>query len=193
MKVFMINGSRKEKGCTYTALTLVGEELKANGIDYEIMHIGKDALNGNINEVVKAVREKLKEADGLVIGSPVYFASPSAEIQAVLDRVFMMAEPDLRLKPAAAVISARRGGTTAALDVLNKYLTYTEMPVVSSRYWNMVHGNKPEDVLNDAEGVEIMQVLGRNMAWLLKCIEAGKNAGIEKPDAVKKTFTNFIR
>lgn len=193
MKVLMINGSRKEKGCTYTALTLVGEELKANGIDYEIMHIGKDALNENLNETVKAVTAKLKEADGLVIGSPVYFASPSAEIQAVLDRVFMSAEADLRLKPAAAVISARRGGTTAALDVLNKYLTYTEMPVVSSRYWNMVHGNKPEDVMNDAEGVQIMQVLGRNMAWLLKCIEAGKNAGVAKPDAVKKTFTNFIR
>ncbi|MBQ9328805.1 MAG: flavodoxin family protein [Solobacterium sp.] len=192
MKVLMLNGSRKEHGCTYTALNLVGEELNKNGIDYEIVHVGKDALNGSIGALVKQVSEKLKESDGLVIGSPVYFAGPSAELKAVLDRIFMSCEKDLRLKPAAAVASARRAGTTATLDVLNKYLSYTEMPIVTSRYWNMVHGFTPEDVLKDEEGVQIMRVLGQNMAWILKSFDAAKKAGIQPPEAVTKTFTNFI-
>ncbi len=192
MKVLMLNGSRREKGCTFTALSEVAKVLNESGIETEIMHIGKDAVNGNINTLVKEIAGKMKEADGLVIGSPVYFASPTGEIIAVLDRLFMTAEADLRMKPAAAVASARRGGTTATLDVINKYFTYAEMPVVSSRYWNIVHGFTPDDVRADEEGIQIMQVLGRNMAWMLKCIEAGKAAGIEPPAAVKKIFTNFI-
>ena len=192
MKVLMLNGSRRENGCTFTALSEVAKVLNAAGIETEIIHIGKEAVNGNINAAVKEVAEKLKASDGLVIGSPVYFASPSGEITVFLDRLFMTAEKDLRLKPAAAVASARRGGTTATLDVLNKYFTYAEMPVVSSRYWNIVHGFTPDDVRADTEGIQIMQVLGRNMAWLLKCIEAAKNAGIEPPPAVEKIFTNFI-
>ena len=193
MKVLMLNGSRRDAGCTFTSLGIVAKALKDEGIESEILNVGKDALNGNIDSVVKNVHEKLKNSDALIVGSPVYFASPSAEILAVLDRLFMTAESDLRLKPAATIVCARRAGTTASLDVLNKYFAYAEMPLVSSRYWNMAHGFTPEQVLADEEGVQIMRVLGKNMAWLLKSIEAGKKAGIAAPEAEKKVFTNFIQ
>lgn len=192
MKVLMLNGSRREKGCTFTALSEVAKALNEAGVETEIVHAGGDAVNGKVDELVKVIRDKMSSSDGLVVGSPVYFAGASGEITAVLDRLFAMSEDVLRLKPAAAIASARRAGTTATLDSLNKYFTYAEMPVVSSRYWNMVHGFKPEDVLADKEGVQIMHVLGRNMAWMLKCIEAGKKAGVETPPAEKKIFTNFI-
>ena len=192
MKVLMLNGSRRDNGCTFTALSEVGKVLNEEGIDYEIVHVGKESLNGNINELVKEIHDKVKTSDGLIVGSPVYFAGPSAEVKAVLDRLFMTAENDLRLKPAAAIASARRAGTTATLDVLNKYFTYIEMPVVSSRYWNMVHGFTPDDVMKDEEGLQIMHTLGKNMAWMLKSIEAGKAAGLAQPSAEKKIFTNFI-
>lgn len=192
MKVVMVNGSRREKGCTYTALSLVAEELNKAGIDTEIIFIGDRAVNGKINEAVREVAEAVKTADGFVVGSPVYYASPTGEIVAFLDRLFGVAEADLRFKPAAAVTSARRGGTTATLDVLNKYFLFNQMPLVSSRYWNMVHGKTPEDVMKDEEGVQIMQVLGKNMSWMLKSIEAGKNSGVEQPVACEKVFTNFI-
>ena len=193
MKVLMLNGSRREKGCTFTALSEVAKGLGEAGIETEILHVGRDAVSGNIDNIVKDIRDRLKNADGLVVGSPVYFAGASGEITAILDRLFMLAEADLRLKPAAAIASARRAGTTATLDALNKYFTYAEMPIVSSRYWNMVHGAKPEDVKADEEGVQIMRILGGNMAWLLKSIEAGKKAGVEQPRAEKKVFTNFVR
>ena len=193
MKVLMLNGSRRENGCTFTALNEMAKVLKEEGIESEILQVGKDALKGNVDALVKDVHEKLKSSDALVVGSPVYFASPSAEILAVLDRLFMTAEADLRLKPAAAIASARRAGTTPTLDVLNKYFTYAEMPVVSSRYWNEVHGYSPADVLADEEGMQIVRVLAKNMAWLLKCIEAGTNAGIKRTEAEKKIFTNFMR
>lgn len=193
MKVLMLNGSRREKGCTFTALSEVAKGLGEAGIETEILHVGRDAVSGNIDNIVKDIRDRLKNADGLVVGSPVYFAGASGEITAILDRLFMLAEADLRLKPAAAIASARRAGTTATLDALNKYFTYAEMPIVSSRYWNMVHGAKPEDVKADEEGMQIMRILGRNMAWLLKSIEAGKKAGVEQPRADKKVFTNFVR
>lgn len=192
MKVLMLNGSRREKGCTFTALSEVAKALNEAGVETEIVHAGGDAVNGKVDELVKVIRDKMRSSDGLVVGSPVYFAGASGEITAVLDRLFATSEDVLRLKPAAAIASARRAGTTATLDSLNKYFTYAEMPVVSSRYWNMVHGFKPEDVLADKEGVQIMHVLGRNMAWMLKCIEAGKKAGVETPPAEKKIFTNFI-
>jgi multimeric flavodoxin WrbA len=193
MKVLMINGSRREKFCTYTALSVVADALKENGVDSEIVFIGDKVLNGNINETVKMVAEKLKTADGLVIGSPVYYASPSGEVLAFLDRLFFNESPLLMFKPAAAVCSARRGGTTACIDVLNKYFMITQMPIVSSTYWNMVHGNSPEEVMQDEEGVQIMRNIGRNMAWLLKCIEAGRKNGIEIPAPEDKKRTNFIR
>lgn len=193
MKVLLFNGSRREKGCTYTALSLVAKELEKAGIDTEIIYIGLNAVNGKLDALVKECAAKMKEADGLVIGSPVYYASPAGEIQVFLDRFAGVAGADLRHKPAAAVASARRAGTSATLDVLYKYLMYNEMPVVTSNYWNMVHGNTPEEVLQDKEGVQIMETLGKNMAWLLKCLEAGKKAGVEEPAKPVKVMTNFIR
>ena len=193
MKVLLINGSRREKGCTYTALSIIADSLKENGIDSEIFYVGEKAANGDIDALVKEASELVKKADGIVVGTPVYYASPSGEVQMFLDRLFISSGSDLRLKPAAAIASARRAGTTASLDVLNKYFTINEMPVVSSNYWNMVHGNSPEEVLKDEEGVQIMQTLGRNMAWLLKSIEAGKAAGIETPTKTQKIKTSFIR
>ncbi|MBQ7264992.1 MAG: flavodoxin family protein [Firmicutes bacterium] len=193
MKVLMLNGSRREKGCTYTALSEVASALEKEGIESEIFFVGEQAVKGDIDSLVKTIKEKMEKSDGLVVGSPVYFAGPTAEIKAVLDRLFMGDGSFLKLKPAAAVASARRGGTTATLDVLNKYFSYAQMPIVSSRYWNMVHGSTPEDVEQDTEGLQIIRVLGKNMAWLLKCIEAGKNNGIPAPEAEDKIFTNFIK
>ena len=193
MKVLLLNGSRREKGCTYTALSLVAKELEKAGIDTEIVYIGLNTVNGKLDELVKECAAKMKEADGLVVGSPVYYASPTGEIQVFLDRFAGVAGGDMRLKPAAAIASARRAGTSTTLDVLNKYLMYNEMPVVSSNYWNMVHGSKPEDVLQDKEGVQIMETLGKNMAWMLKCFEAGKAAGVALPQTERDYKTNFIR
>lgn len=193
MKVLLLNGSRREKGCTYTALSLIAQELEKAGIDTEIIYIGLNAVNGKLDALVKECAAKMKEANGLVIGSPVYYASPTGEIQVFLDRFAGAAGADLRHKPAAAVASARRAGTSTTLDVLHKYLMYNEMPIVSSNYWNMVHGNTPEEVLQDKEGVQIMETLGKNMAWLLKCLEAGKKAGVEEPAKPVKVMTNFIR
>ena len=193
MKVVLFNGSRREKGCTYTALNLVAGELKAAGIETEIFFVGGRVLKGETDAVVHEAKEILKTADAVVYGSPVYYASPSGEMLMFLDRLYGIAEANLLFKPAANVVSARRAGTTASLDVLNKYPTYAQQPLVTSRYWNMVHGSNPEDVLKDEEGVQIMKELGRNMAWLLKSIDAGKQAGVTQPEAKQKVYTNFIR
>lgn len=193
MKVILVNGSRRKNGCTFTALTEVSEALKADGIESELFFIGDRAVNGEIDAAVKEVGEAMKKADGLIVGAPVYYASPSGEIIAFLDRLFMLYGKDMIFKPGSAITSARRAGTTASLDVMNKYFTFNQMPLVSSRYWNMVHGSSAEDVNKDEEGLQIMRVLGHNMAWLLKCIEAGKNAGIEPPSGEDFLFTNFIR
>lgn len=193
MKVLMINGSRRENGCTFTALNLIAKSLKEEGIDSEIVFVGKDSVNGNLENLVKSLKEKCAESDGFVFGSPVYYAGPSGEIQVVLDRLFMAAGKELNHKPAAIVASARRAGTTATLDVLAKYPSINEMPIVSSCYWPMVHGYTPEDVMKDEEGVYVMKTLGKNLAWILKAIEAGKNAGINVPETKEKPKTNFIR
>lgn len=193
MKVLMINGSRRQDGCTYTALSRIGEELATHGIESEIVHVGIKSVNGEVNDIVKEVAEKAKTADGFIVGSPVYYASPSGEIITFLDRLFGVAGADLRYKPAAAVASARRGGTTATIDVLYKYFSYNQMPIVSSNYWAMVHGNTPEEVVKDEEGMQMLRVLGKNFAWLLECIEAGRSAGINAPDPEDKIKTNFIR
>lgn len=193
MKVILFNGSRNEKGSTYTALSLVAEELNKNGIETEFFWVGERALNGQIDRLVDEAVEKIQTADGMVLGSPVYYASPSGELIAFLDRFYWKGEKFLRFKPAAALTVARRAGTTACLDVLNKYITYAQQPVITSRYWNMVHGSNGNDVLKDEEGIQIMHSIGRNMAWILKSIEAGKNAGVAQPEAEKKIFTNFIR
>ena len=187
MKVILLNGSRREKGCTYTALSVVADTLKENGIDAEIIHAIPDTAT------VNAVAEKMKTADGLAIGSPVYWASPSGEIVSFMDQLAGKAGAALVHKVGATVASARRAGTTATLDVLNKYLAYHQMVSVASNYWPMVHGNTPDEVRQDAEGLQIMRVLGRNMAWILKCIEAGKKAGISAPETEAKVMTNFIR
>lgn len=187
MKVLLLNGSRREKGCTYTALSEIAQTLNNQGIDTEIIHAVPTIEN------VKSVAEKVKTIDGLVVGSPVYWASPSGEIIEFMDKLSSLAGKDLLHKPAAAIASARRAGTTATIDVLTKYFTYHQMPVVSANYWTMVHGNTPEEVKRDEEGMQIMRVLGNNMAWLLKCIAAGKNAGVELPITEAKIMTNFIR
>lgn len=187
MKVLLLNGSPRKEGCTYTALSEVALALQAEGIETEIFQAGNPEM-----ENVKAAAEKLKEADALVVGSPVYWASPSGQIIEFMDKFCSVAGKDMLHKPAAAVASARRAGTTATLDVLLKYFTYHEMPVVASNYWTMVHGNTPEEVRQDKEGLQIMRVLGKNMAWLLKCIEAGKKAGVELPEQEEKIKTNFI-
>ena len=175
------------------ALTKISEILQQEGIETEFLHIGVAAVNGGMDQLVAKAAEAVKQADGLIVGSPVYYASPSGEVIAFLDRLFGVAKNDLAFKPAAAIASARRAGTTATLDVLIKYFTYHQMPVVSGNYWPMVHGNTPDDVRKDAEGLQIMRTLGNNMAWLLKCIEAGKKAGIDAPETEQKIMTNFIR
>ena len=209
MKVLLVNGSPHEKGCTYTALSVVAETLNKEGIETEIFHIGAEPISGCrgcgacrkqklgkcvMDDIVNVFGKKAKEADGFIFGSPVHYASAAGSLLAFMDRFFYSAGKDtLRLKPAAAIASARRAGTTATLDILNKYFTISEMPVVSSRYWNMVHGSRPEDVYMDEEGMAVMRTLGRNMAFLLKALEAAKAAGIEFPEQEPNVRTNFIR
>ena len=205
MKALLINGSPHANGCTYTALSIVAEELQKNGIETEIVHIGNKDIRGCIacgkcyelghcvfNDMVNEVAQKFEKADGLVVGSPVYYAGPNGTLTNLLDRLFYSAHYDLRMKVGAAVVSARRGGTTAAFDRLNKYFTISEMPVVSSRYWNMVHGHTPEDVMKDEEGCQIMRVLGRNMAFLIRAIAAERERN-GLPEKVVASYTNFIR
>jgi multimeric flavodoxin WrbA len=209
MKVLLINGSPKEKGCTFTALNEAAKALKEEGAETEIFHIGGKAVHGcaacgkcsdGLRQCVvngDGVTEILKKADsidGLIIGAPVHYASAAGAISSFLDRMFYASAGAFAYKPGAAIVSARRAGTTAALDQLNKYFMISKMPVVSSQYWNMVHGRTPEDVFKDLEGMQTMRVLGRNMAWLIKCLEAGKKAGIENPQLEEtRAITNFIR
>lgn len=188
MKVLLLNGSPRKEGCTYTALSEVASVLNDNGIETQIFQAGNPE-----KENVKAAAALLAQSDALIVGSPVYWASPSGQIIEFMDKLSSLAGKDMLYKPAAAVASARRAGTTATLDVLTKYFTYHQMPVVSSNYWNMVHGNTPDEVRQDAEGLQIMHTLGNNMAWLLKCLEAGKNAGVPMPKTEEKIKTNFIR
>jgi multimeric flavodoxin WrbA len=205
MKVLLINGSSHKKGCTYTALEEVAKALNNEGIETEFIHIGNKAIKGCIgcnqcrpnecifhDDLVNEVLLKMQQSDALVVGSPVYYASANGELISLLDRVFYAGECFAN-KPGACIVSARRAGTTAALDQLNKYFTIANMPLVSSQYWNMVHGNTAEEVKQDLEGMQTMRRLGQNMAWLLKCIEAGKNAGVYAPTGEPREMTNFIR
>lgn len=207
MKVLLFNGSANQHGCTYTALTEVASVLNQEGIDTEIIQVGGLPVRDCIgcgqcagkyrcvfdDDMVNQWIDMAKDADGFIFGTPVYYAHASGRIQSVMDRMFYSGGRYFAHKPAAAVASARRAGTTASLDVLNKYFTINQMPVVSSTYWNMVHGSKAEDVLQDEEGLQTMRNLGKNMAWLLKCIEAGKQQGVETPKAERSKRTNFIR
>lgn len=193
MKAVLVNGSRREKGCTNAALEIIAGILQGSGIGTELFFVGKRAVNGEVDEAVKEVADAMKTADALIVGSPVYFASPTGEIVSFLDRLFWTARDVLRFKPGAAIASARRGGTTATLDVLNKYFLISQMPIVSSCYWNIIHGNTPEEILQDEEGIQIMRTVGANMAWLLRSIEAGKRSGVRQPVAEERVLTNFIR
>ena len=206
MKVLLINSSAHEKGCTYRALSEVAKSLNKEGIETEIVQL-KDPINDCIgcgackktgeciikNDMVNDFVKKAKDFDGFVFGSPVYYAHPSGRLLSFMDRIFYSGSSAFAYKPAAVVVSARRGGTTASLDVIMKHFMINKMPVISSSYWNMVHGNKPEQVEDDLEGLQTLRMLGQNMAWILKCIEAGKNNGISAPVPEEKIWTNFIR
>lgn len=208
MKVLLLNGSANKKGCTFTALETIANVLEQEGIEAEIIQLGGEPvrdcigcracakLNGKCvfdDDIVNELIEKAEKADGFVFGTPVYYAHPSGRLLSVLDRAFYAGSKAFAFKPGAAIASARRAGTTASIDVLNKYFTINQMPVVSSTYWNMVHGNCAEEVKQDLEGLQTMENIGKNMAWLLKCREAGKNQGIGLPSTEKKVATNFIR
>ena len=206
MKVLMINGSPHKSGCTYTALKEMADKLGSLGVESEIVHIGNKAINGCqacaacrklgkcvMDDIVNEVAEKLASADAFVVGSPVYYSSASGQVTSFLDRLFYSAGGKLAGKPGCAIVSCRRGGATATFDQLNKYFSINNMPIVTSQYWNQVHGNTPEEVKQDLEGLQTVRTLALNMAWLLKCIDAGKTAGIEAPKYEEKLKTNFIR
>ena len=201
----LVNGSLHEKGCTYTALCEVEKALNANGIETEIFQLSGKSVNGCkgcwackklgkcvIDDAVNEFVEKAASCDGFVFGSPVYYASASGALVSFMDRVFYSGGKKLAYKPAAAVVSCRRAGASTTFDVINKYFTINNMLVVGSNYWNEVHGNFAEEVLKDEEGLQTMRILGNNMAWALKCLQLGKEAGLE-PVRERKIMTNFIR
>ena len=205
LKVLMLNGSPKANGNTAIALREMENVFKENGIEVENIVIGNQAVRGCIacgscyekgkcvfDDVVNEMATKFEAADGLVIASPVYYASANATLIACLDRLFYSSHFDKTMKVGASVACARRGGCSATFDELNKYFTISCMPIVSSQYWNSVHGNTPEEVRQYKEGLQIMRTLGDNMAWLLKCIEAAKGT-VPYPVREPWTPTNFIR
>ena len=205
MKVLLINGSPHANGCTATALQEVEKVLNQNDIETEIIQVGHLDVRGCIacgkcrelgkcvfDDIVNEVGEKFKNADGLILGSPVYYASANGTLTSFADRLFYSSNYDKTMKVGACVVSARRGGNTATFDQLNKYFTISSMPIVSSQYWNQVHGNNRDEVLQDLEGMQIMRTLGRNMAFLIKAINAQKEkTGL--PEKEKRVGTNFIR
>ena len=206
MNVLLINGSPHPQGCTYTALIEVADTLKDNGIGTRIFHLGDQPISGCLgcakcistgtcfmDDAVNKFLNISHAFDGFVFGSPVHYASASGMISSFMDRAFYGKNRRFALKPAAAIVSCRRSGGSAALDRLNKYFTISNMPVVSSQYWNVVHGNTPQEVKQDLEGMQIMRTLGRNMAWLLYSIEAGKKSDVPLPLTEKRVSTNFIR
>lgn len=211
MKVLLVNGSPHKSGCTNRALQEAARTFEENYVETEIFWIGNKPLSGCIackkcmelkkcvfDDAVNVFRKKAYEADGFLFGSPVHYAALSGNMTCFMDRLFYSeflgnANKAFYLKPAAAVISARRAGTTAAFDQMNKYFTIQQMPIISSRYWNMVHGANAEDVEQDKEGLLTMRVLARNMAYFLNCLEAGRKTGIALPKSELPIFTNFIR
>ncbi|MCL2631714.1 MAG: flavodoxin family protein [Coriobacteriia bacterium] len=209
MSVLIINGSTRENGSTSTALHEVARGLSDGGVESEQLWIGKDAIRPCVacygcrnrsegcafgdDDGVNAAIEKLRQAEGLVIGSPVYFAGINGSLKCFLDRVFYSGRDAMKLKPAGCVVSARRAGTTSALEQVQKYPNIAQMLLVGSFYWPMVHGNNPEEVVQDREGMQIAWQLGANIAWLVKTIAAGKAAGIEPQTVLERERTNFIR
>lgn len=204
MKALLINGSPHAKGCTYTALSELKHTLEAEGIETELIHVGNQDVRGCIacgqcrklgkcvfDDVVNEVASKLAEADAFVIGAPVYYSSPAGGAISFMDRLFFSTfNVDKTMKVGAAVVTCRRGGNTASFDVLNKYFSISGMPIASSQYWNMVYGGSAEEVLKDAEGLQTMRTLGRNMAFMIKSIQLGKQQ-FGLPEKESTTFTNF--
>jgi len=208
LKVVLINGSPRENGCTFTALSEIKMQLEKNDIEAEIFHIGKGPIRGctacgvckreklghcvfsddRVNECI----ERLNAADGMVIGVPVYYAGPAGSAMAFMDRIFY-SKKSFANKVGAGIVSCRRGGASATFDRLNKYFAISSMPIATSQYWNSVHGNTPDEVRQDLEGLQVMRMLANNMAWLLKCIEAGKNSGVPYPATEPRVLTSFIR
>jgi multimeric flavodoxin WrbA len=204
MKVLLINGSPRKEGNTFIALTEVANTLASQGIDTEIIHIGTKAVQGCIacnkcqekgscafkDDLYINVQESLRDADGLIVGSPVYYGGPNGSLCALLDRLFFSATELLEYKPAASVVVCRRGGASSAFDRLNKYFAMNNMPIVPSQYWNSVHGLMPGEASLDAEGLQVMRTLGKNMAWLLNNRKLGAQP---VPEAEPWIMTNFIR
>ncbi len=206
MKVLMLNGSANQKGNTYLALKEIGMQLEKEGVEYEIFQTGgapvRDCIgyrqcteqgcvftDDKVNEFIA----KAKEADGFVFGTPVYYAHPSGRVLSFLDRVFYSSGRAFAFKPGASVAVARRGGTSASFDVMNKYFGISQMPVAGSTYWNLAYGAKPGEVEMDAEGLQTMRNLARSLAWMMKCFEKGAQAGIALPETERGNSTNFIR
>ena len=206
MKVLLVNGSPHEKGCTYTALCEIADTLKLEGIESEIFWLGTKPIGGCLgcggcarlgrcvfDDPVNEFTATIDQADGFIFGSPVHYAAASGAITSFMDRVFYSSGRRLYMKPAAAVVSARRAGSTAALDQLHKYFFLAQMPIVPSKYWNMVHGTSPDEVKQDLEGMQNMRYLARNMAYLLRCRAAADDAGVSLPQQEARVATNFIR
>ncbi len=209
MKVLLVNGSPRKEGNTYLALKEIAGVLEAQGIEAEIFWIGNEAINGcimcggcrtegrcAINDIVTEFQDKAVQADGFVFGAPVHFAGPAGNFCSFMDRLFYSCVNDgktLAMKPAAAITVARRAGTSASLDRINKYITYGHMPLISSSYWNMAFGAKRGEVLQDEEGLQTMRNVGLNLAYVLRCIQAGQAAGVERPQHERGARTNFIR
>lgn len=206
LNVLLINGSPHKNGCTFTALSEVASQLDKYGIETNIFHIGTQPIRGCIaclkctqtglcafnDDPVNECVGLLKKADGLVVGSPVYYSAPNGSLIAFMNRLFYRKSAAYAYKPAAAIVNCRRAGSTASFDVLNKYFSISSMPVVSSQYWNETHGTTPEQVRQDLEGMQTMRTLGNNMAWLLKCIENSKET-VPYPEKEASISTNFIR
>ena len=207
MHVLLINGSPHEKGCTYTALAAVAAQLEANGIQADIRWIGTQPIGGCIgcggcrtkkacvfDDIVNELAAAAQDYDGFVFGSPVHYAAISGNMTSLMDRLFYSGGKHFRYKPAAVVVSARRAGTTAALDQISKYIALNHMPMVYGSYWPMVHGNKPEQVMKDEEGLQIMRHLARNLAWMIKSFALARENGILPPELeAERKRTNFIR
>lgn len=205
VKVMFINGSPHEKGSTYTAMREVEKVLQANGIDTQWVQVGKKPVAGCVacgfcakngrcvfNDEVNAIHDQLDQIDGFVVGSPVYYCGPSGQVRCFLDRLFFSGQGRFAGKVGAAVVSCRRGGAATAFDQLNKYFSISNMPIATSQYWNQIHGNNAAEAVQDLEGMQTMRTLGQNMVWMLKCIEAGKRAGVALPEYETPTMMNFI-
>ena len=206
MKVLLINGSPHEKGTTFGALTEIGKELNSLGVDYEILHVGNKNVSGCLacggcsktgrcvvnGDFVNTVIEKIEKADGLIIGTPVYYAGINGTLKSLLDRVFY-ARRGFANKPASSIAVARRAGTTATLEIINKYFMISSMPVISSTYWNMVFGSNINDIEKDLEGLQTMRNLAKNMAYVIKSFKIAKENGLSEPELERVERTNFIR